>query len=214
MTLGQQSYKDSFSSIYDPLPDLKHWLEAISVGVQQTSFEYDNEGQYIRYNFEKDSVNNGVFTISENMLDEDDVVFAKGLVDRRQLVKAFYLGLLTFADSDKFVSEKWEVEYLKERLCKIMKIEEEALIAQLAELDNKELGQGLFNADPIYSSSFRESKDKKEEWNIPDEYNYWATEKKREFVIECCESETYKSCGGSKIADFRSPIIEKYLDEG
>lgn len=50
------------------------------------------------------------------------------------------------------------------------------------------------------------------EWNIPSEYNFWATDKKREFVIECCKSETTNSCGGMKIADFRSSIIEKYLE--
>ena len=73
---------------------------------------------------------------------------------------------MTFANSDKFNSQEWEVEYLKERLCKILNIDEETLIEQLANLDKKELGEILFNVDPTYDVSFPEATDKNEEWNM------------------------------------------------
>lgn len=234
---GQQEFKGRFSEVFDPLLDFKHWLEAISIGVQQTSFEFDPEGDEIKFDFERVSWDRTVLTISETYADE--LILIKANIDRRQMVKAFYLGLLTFASSDKFVSKEWEVEYLKERLCKILKIDEETLIEQLADLDKKELGEILFNADPTYYVSFPEATDKNEEWNmflqdtidkdkgtsnelkrvetpaewsIPDEYNFWTTDKKRGFVIECI-NETTNGYNGMKIDDFRSTIIEKYLDE-
>ncbi len=237
LTIGQHSFNDMFSHVFDPLPDLKHWLEAISIGVQQTSFQYDNEGDDIKFDFERVCWDREVLTISEAY--ENGEIFIKSNIDRRQVVKAFYLGLLTFANSDKFNSQEWEVEYLKERLCKILNIDEETLIEQLANLDKKELGEILFNVDPTYDVSFPEATDKNEEWNmflqetidkdrvvsnelksvetpaewdIPNEYNFWTIEKKREFVIECI-NETTNGYDGMKINDFRSSIIENYLDE-
>lgn len=237
LTIGQQTFDDSFSYAFDPLPDLKHWLEAISIGVQQASFQYDNEGNDIKFDFERVCWDREVLTISEAY--ENGKIFIKSNIDRHQIVKAFYLGLLNFASSDKFSSKEWEVEYMKERLCKILNIDEETLIEQLTYLGKKELGEILFNADPTYLVSFPEATDENEEfemflqdtidkdkgisnklksvekpveWNIPKKYNFWTTDKKREFVIECI-NETTKGYDGMKIKDFRSSIIEKYLDE-
>ena len=236
LTVGQQSFVDAFSHVFDPLPNFKHWLEAISIGVQQTSFQYDNEGNYIKFDFERVYWGKEVLTISEAY--EDGQIFIKATTDRRQIVKAFYLGLLTFANSDKFDSKEWEVEYLKEHLCKMLEIDEETLIKQLTDLDNEELGEILYSTNQRYVS-FREATDKNEEchmflqdtidkakgtsnelkrvetpseWNAPDEYNFWTTDKKREFVIKCINA-TKEGYDGTKIDDFRSAIIEKYLDE-
>lgn len=237
LTVGQQSFDNRFSDVWDPLPDLKHWLEAISIGAQQTSFQYDNEGDDIKFDFQRVCWDKEVLTISEAY--DDGQVFIKANIDRQQIVKAFYLGLLTFASSDKFISKEWEVEYLKERLCKILKIVEETLIEKLTDLDKKELGEILFNADPTYYISFPEATDKNEEWNmflqdtidkdkgvsnelkrvetpaewnIPVDYTFWTIDKKRKFVIDCINEKT-NGYDGMKIKDFRSSIIEKYLDE-
>ena len=237
LTVGQQMFDGQFSHVFDPLMDFKHWLEAISIGVPQTSFQYNPEGNDIKFDFEHIAWDKDVLTILEPY--KDGEVFIRATIDRQQIVKAFYLGLLTFATSDKFKSEEWEVEYLKERLTKMLDKDEETLIAELAELDKNELGELLFNSDPCYTVSFPSAKDKSEEmklfiessvqskelpdehsmkrkaneWNIPDDYNFWETDKKRNFVIECI-NETIQGYGGTKIDDFRSSIIENYLDNG
>lgn len=237
LTVGQQSFEDRFSEVFDPLPDLKHWLEAISIGVQQTSFQYDNEGDDIKFDFERVSWDREVLTISEAY--EDGKIFINANIERRQIIRAFYLGLLNFARSDKFQSNQWEIEYLKERLCKILDLDEVKLIQQLTVLDKEELGDLLFNADPTYIIAYPEANDKNEEfnmfvqdtmdkekgilserkrvetkaeWNIPNEYNFWSLEKKQKFVIECINEKT-NGYGGMKINDFRSSIIEKYIDK-
>lgn len=237
LTVGQQTFDNRMSEVFDPLPDFKRWLEAISIDVQQTSFLYDNEGSEIKFDFKRVCFDKEILTISEACGGGE--IFIKATVDRKQVVKAFYLGLLTFANSDKFQSEEWEVEYLKERLCKILKIDEETLIEQLSDLNRKELGYILFNADPIYEISYPEATDKNEEWKmflqdvfdenesasnelkrvekprewkIPEDYDFWIYSKKRSFVTECINEKT-NGFYGMKINDFRSSIIEKYLDQ-
>ncbi len=156
-----QLFEGRFSHVFDPIIDLKNWLEAISVGVQQTSFVYHPEGYEIKFDFQQTNYENEVFTITEQ--EETEIILLKAKINRRQLVKSFYLGLLLFASSDKFVSKEWEVELLKERLCKILELDENSLIEELADLDKLELGELLFNSDPSYLISFPNAKDKSEE---------------------------------------------------
>ncbi len=237
LTAGKQSFEDRFSEVFDPMPDLKHWLEAISIGVQQTSFQYDNEGNEIKFDFERVSWDSETLIISDAY--EDKNVFIKVNIKRQQIIKAFYHGLLNFARSDKFQSNQWEVEYLKERLCKNLNMDEDSLIQQLTQLDRKELGDLLFNADPTYTISYPDANDKNQEfamfvqdtingenritsdkkrietrveWNIPSNYNFGTREKKQKFVINCINEKT-NGYGGMKINDFRSSIIEKYLEK-
>lgn len=231
LTIGQQSLNDSFSHVFDPLSDLKHWLEAISIGVQQTSFHYNNEGNDIKFDFERVCWDKEILTISEAY--EQGEIFIKANIDRRQIVKAFYFGLLTFSNSDKFVSKEWEVEYLKERLCKILKIDEKKLIEQLTNLNKNELTRVLFYTDesfyislPLklnvllqdiinYDKGILNEIKKVEtpaDWNIPDDYDIWSSHKKREFITDNINVATF-GYGGMKLNDFRSTIIDKYLYE-
>lgn len=234
--VGEQLFDGRFSEVYDPIMDFKKWLEAIAIGVQQTSFEFDPEGNDIKFDYERVCWNREVLTIYEPT--EDGEVFIKANVNRKQVVKEFYLGLVNFSKSDKYKPAEWEVEYFKERLCEIMKINEDELIRQMLELDRKELNNILFNVNPIDKISFPEAKDKNEEfklfaksviegeksvnefervetpmgWNIPKDYDYWTSEKKKEFIIECLNEETY-GYSGVKLADFHSNLIVRYLYE-
>ncbi len=233
---GKQVFDGRFSEVFDPLLDFKKWLEAIAIGVQQTSFEFDPEGNEILFDFNRICWDREVLTIREPY--EDGDIFIKANVDRKQVVKAFYMGLVNFSQSDKYKPEEWEVEYFKERLCKAMDISEDKLVNQMLDLDRQELMQFLFNADPIYSISFPEAKDKNEEfnlfaksvvegkesveefervetpmeWNIPNDYDYWSSEKKREFIIECLNEKT-EGFSGMKLSEFQSNLIGRYLYE-
>ena len=53
LNIGEQFFDGQFSSVFDPILDFKYWLEAISIGVQQTSFRYNPEGNIIEFNFKK-----------------------------------------------------------------------------------------------------------------------------------------------------------------
>ncbi len=45
--------KERISHCFDPLPQLKIWLESIVLGAEQTSFSYNNEGAIIKLDFER-----------------------------------------------------------------------------------------------------------------------------------------------------------------
>ncbi len=234
--VGEQLFDGRFSEVFDPVMDFKKWLEAIAIGVKQTSFDFDPEGNDIKFDFERVCWDREVLTISEPY--EDGEVYIKANVNRRQVVKEFYMGLINFSKSDKYKPAEWEIEYLKERLCKIMEISEDKLINQMLELDRNELKKFLFNADPKYYISFPEAKDKNEEfnlfaksviegeksveeygkvetpieWNIPDDYDYWFYEKKKELIIESLNERT-AGYNGVKLSEFQSVLIGRYLYE-
>ncbi len=106
ITVGEQSFSDSFSHVFDPLYDLKWWLEDISRNVQQTSFKYDNEGKIIQLDFSFLSSSKKVFTISKPH--QDNRVCVQSRVDSKQLVGSFYTEIIEFANSDKYDPHYWE----------------------------------------------------------------------------------------------------------
>jgi hypothetical protein len=234
--IGEQLFDGRFSEVFDPIMDFKKWLEAIAIGVQQASFDFDPEGNEIKFDFERVCWNQEVLTICEPY--EDGEVYIKANVNRKQVVNEFYMGLINFSKSDKYKPKEWEIEYLGERLRKALKISQDELVNQMLELDRFELKEFLFNADPGYMISFPEAKDKNEafnifaksvfegeksieefekietpiEWNVPEYYDHWTSEKKKEYIIECLNEET-EGYSGMKLDEFQSNIIGRYLYE-
>ena len=234
ITLNKRVFKGCFSEVFDPLLDLKHWLEAIAIGVQQTSFSYNPEGEIIRFDFQQVAWNKQVLTISE--VGDKPTVFLTGDVIRHQLVKSLYLGLLSFANSSKYKAEEWEIETMGERLCKSLNLNEKKLIAYLLKLDKLELGSVLFNVNPTNTISFPSAKDLQEEiklfvetsyeckplsdehemsfkaleYDIPKEYDLWSADKKEEFINGCL-NDFVSPYSGTKMEEFHSKIIEEYL---
>lgn len=71
--VGEQLFDGRFSEVFDPIMDFKKWLEAIAIGVQQTSFEFDPEGNDIKFDIERVCWDREVLTICEPF--EDGEVF-------------------------------------------------------------------------------------------------------------------------------------------
>lgn len=233
MTLGEKSYETNFSDVFDPLLRFKHWLEAIAIGVNQCSFSFDPEGDEIKFDFARVSWNKEMFTVSYDYGDEEP--FLSDYIDRRQLIEAFYLGLLEFYDSSNLLRENWEVEYMHERLSGSLNLEYETLVEELSRLQRNELKDLLFKAAPKYLLSCPSAPPDKAwgylidnfmgdeippqhpivhtpmEWNIEEDFDDWSPEKKRELVRECL-SEKANEHEGTKISLFRSSIIADYLE--
>jgi hypothetical protein len=151
ISAGKQCENLSFSHCFDPLPDLKCWLEAIALGVEQTSFSYNPEGSVIKFDFLetaysiKDSENDeppifysshliDVFSLSfpfygndkifasdnvtlemimsnNTIPNEQDRIFFKTWIDRKQLVEVFYNAILDFSKSERYNPEEWDKGY-------------------------------------------------------------------------------------------------------
>ena len=193
-----QEFDGRFSVVFDPLLKLKHWLEAIVVGVEQASFQYDSEGPITKFDFERMGWDKGVFSVSDTY--ENEKNFIKANVHKQQLIEAFYLGLLTFANSHKYRPKEWEVECIKDRLCSELNVDEETLVRQLLELNRTALGQLLAEFKMPYT-----------EWCVPSDYDSWTKMEKAEFVLDCINAQT-NEYEGTPIDDFCSLIIEEFLN--
>ena len=129
--VGKSVFNSHFSAVFDPIPDLKHWIEAISLGVQQASFVYNSEGDFIKFNY---SETQGELLVLRQFLNKDknlvvkkkeifsisseysNEVYLETLISRKQLVETIYYGLLQFIEYEKEIAEKWHKHY-KESGC-------------------------------------------------------------------------------------------------
>ncbi|MEJ7849648.1 MAG: hypothetical protein WKF92_16310 [Pyrinomonadaceae bacterium] len=103
--LGEKIFETNFSNVFDPLPSLKHWLEAVAIGVDQCSFQYDPEGDDVCFNFERRCYDFEVFSVGYAY--DDEKSYFEGKIGRRQLVEAFYRGFLEYGNSPEFDRDSW-----------------------------------------------------------------------------------------------------------
>ena len=109
ITAGEKEYTDCFSCYWDPLPDLKQWLESIVQDVEQCSFTYDNEGQVITFDYKCLWLDRKkVCQFSVFWKDNNNSLLFKTLAETRQLVEAFYCSLINLYDSDEYNPREWE----------------------------------------------------------------------------------------------------------
>ncbi len=235
LTLGEKSFETRFSEVYDPILNFRKWLEAICIGVEQCSFSFDTEGKDIKFDLERLTYDREVFTVKQPY--DDGEIFLSDYVDRKQLVEAFYFGLLNFRNSPKFEKYQWESDVFAEHLTNLLKLDYEILLTDLSKLGRKQLNDWLCKANPRYWHStsteseeadlaillktelssnkkgFDRKTDRSEiEWNIPLDYSNWNIDEKRKLVEECL-SENCSWHEGTKIEDFKSKIIEDYLNQ-
>lgn len=218
MNVGEQSFSDSFSYVFDPLPHLKAWLEAISLGVQQTSFIYNNEGQEFKFNFDAPSWNINRLSIYNVYNPSKDNQSINAIVDRKQMVEAFYKALLKFAHSEKYERRQWERERLKDVLCRHAKATEEEVITKLLGLDREQLDLVLGKAEDPYGitcifDSDEDTGDKEYSWNMPLDYDQYDSDKKRQYLIESLNEKTFIGYDGMSLIAFQSDIIDGYLSD-
>ena len=223
---GDMTFESEFPDSFDPLPSYKAWLEAISTGVMQTSFIYDTEGNEIKFDFEGVYNMKAIFTISNYV--EKEKIFFRACVDRRQLVEAFYSGLIIFANSPQFLGDNWEEKYIETILIREYELSGDGLIMHIAGMNREELE----NSSLIHPFKIRHSKDERsdicravtksdeteddkydeEDYKrvIPDDYDTWPMESKISFVKNIL-NKTDPFYRGMKRRELRSEIIEKYI---
>ena len=218
LIVGENIFDSVFSAVFDPLPELKDWLEDIALGKEHTSFSYDPEGKQYRFDYEYHQSDKVTFTISEAFGDGNVVM--KANASRNQLVHAFYIGFLSFANSAKFHSEEWEIQFIQERLCKITELPETELMNKIVDLDRIELKKLLFQANPAHKIVFTTTKTNNEaqmvpdEVDIPDDYDYWRQSQRADFIFDIINRFVTTGFCASRISEFRSAIIEQYLEKG
>jgi hypothetical protein len=127
VTACDQSYYDVMSCYWDPLPDLKKWLESIVIGVQQCSFKYDNEGQIIKFDFKmiwQDHQKICQFSVFWN---NKNHLYFRVFVEIKQLVNAFYCATMQMFDSEIYNPKEWEWKNAAEETAETLNINEKFL---------------------------------------------------------------------------------------
>lgn len=232
ITVGKQTFANRFSNVFDPILDLKAWLEAISIGVKQCSFDFDNEGNEFKFDYTRLGYDRFVFTVSECC---EDKIYITDWVDPKQLVKAFYHGFLNFVNSEVYHFYEWEEYSYKSKLHDLLQIKGKQLIDHLMSLSTIEFQNLIFSLNPHFSYDFPGVTDKEElkELNIkyvindnilpedikmvktpiydfmPLNYEVMSKEEKLRFVSEVLKNVNGQY--GANVRKFKSSIIEKYL---
>ena len=196
ITAGEKIYNDCFSCYWDPLPDLKKWLESITLGTKQSSFTYDNEGQIIKFDiFQK---HDDEYCFSVYWEDEKKLEF-QAIVDTKQLVEAFYCGLINLYDSDAYAPKEWEWKPLYKNL-------------QYGNNTYAYLGKSKQELTELLSDAASDGT-QPDEWDIPDDYfDYQKMSfEDRETILQELLHTNVNPYDGMSKKEFQSEIIEKYL---
>lgn len=159
LKIGGNSYRTRFSEVFDPLPNFKHWLEAICIGAQQCSFSFDTEGSDIKFNFESIGWDRELFTVSYDYR-EIDGFFLSDYVDRKQLVKVFYCGFLDFCNSPNFNKYQWENISYADFLTEWLELEYKTVLIGLLQFSGEELNKWLDKVNPQCRKDFFSERDK------------------------------------------------------
>jgi len=202
---GDKMYEERMSHVFDPLPDLKLWLEAIVLGVEQTSFTFNNEGSMIKFNAKRRWVNRKINYLLTIIWEDGNKIEFQVLVDKKQMIDAFYTTLVNFFNSDKYVPRKWERQTIYDKIEKYFKINHEQILDYCAKLSKQELIDLFKTIEADVADWWIEN-------DYPQDYDTQSFEDKRENMKYLLEKNA-NPYDGTSLSDFCSEIIEKYLNE-
>lgn len=234
VSCGGQSVHIDLSHVFDPLPDLVHWLEAILTGVMECSFNIDEEGTWKKLSAQNNYDGSVSFEITELHSDIDANIQVR--VERRQLVSAFYNELLAFYQSSEYDPEEWEAETLQDRLLESSGWSVDEVVHYLASINREKLEDVFFKLAPSYRVEWPAEKDTaaqfsyfvehvlhpddkekqlgmkkvEEHWEIDETYDQWDKARKIIYLTDYIQ-EKVPSYDGAKLQDLRSSRIEQYL---
>lgn len=158
------------------------------------------------------------------------------VISKKELIRTIYQGFINYFQSEKFNKSEWELKKMRDLLEEYLQKDSSVYFPILMSLKSEELKRLFFNLNPEFKISFRGIEDPKEslklfaeyslnddegensddiiktpvEYEIPDDYDTWENHKKEKFLNECLD-EPANGWSGSKVDDFHSQIIEKYL---
>lgn len=98
LTLGHQIYETRFSDVWNPVEDLRRWLEAICIGVEESAFVIQNEGEDTKFNFRIWGIGKALFFVGWEMHD----MYMVEHVNRVQFVREFYDRITEFLNPATF----------------------------------------------------------------------------------------------------------------
>jgi hypothetical protein len=201
---GDRMYEERMSEVFDPLPDLKRWLEAIAIGVRQTSFTFDNEGNFIKFDFERINAD-GILEVIWN--DGETIEFHAKVV-KTQLVEAFYCGMMNMFESAEYDPHQWEWKAMHKQLCQMLDMNYDELVNHCLKLDKQGFA-GLLTQGKTEAGGWNIPVG---DWDLPDNYDTLKIEEKKPVVAGMLNRVNVNPYHGTSKDEFKSEIIEHYLN--
>lgn len=232
-----QSLTLRLSHLYDPLPDMLAWLEAIVIGVEECGFRIDEEGSFVRFSAHKQLRAMHSVNIVLNVTLEYNGQHLQATLQKHDLVRIFYHAIRDFSTSAAYVSEHWEHRTLENVLREQMGMTAAEWVDSAVALAPRQLQMALWRIDPSIianPSEFAEDvgteaelieltgKTKAEAgglphyWPLPQEL--WGTYAKKNdqarcaYLEECLSYPMERSWNGTPWRKMRSMVVERWLD--
>lgn len=150
LTSEESSLSVRLSHIYDPLPKMLAWLEAITIGVEECGFRVDEEGVFVNFSARREfraSENWRAYT-ALNIVPEYDIQPLQVTLPTYDLVGIFYRTFREFADSSAYVREQWEYSTLEQAMYEQSGMTASAWIDAVIALEPRQLQMALWRLDP------------------------------------------------------------------
>lgn len=217
---GNIFFKNEFDTAFDPMMDLKNWLEEISIGLEnQNTIRIENGGELIHFVF-KEVQNKGFLFLSDY---DPDKSIMRIPTTRKEVVRNFYKAVIDFSNSPKYEPEEWETVYLKDKLCKHFGgVSEETLVEILLCMNRENLLKLLFKTKKwsvpyqfkanrikyidshYFANHFSNS--------LPKNYDDLSELKKEEIILHWLNQiVNQNNWNGVSLRKFKSEIIEDFL---
>ena len=150
LTSGESSLTVRLSHIYDPLPDMLAWLEAIAIGVEECGFRVDEEGAFVNFSAHQQLRANDQsrgYTVL-NIAPQYDAPPLRVTLPTFDLVGIFYRAFREFADSSEYVRTQWEYLTLEQVMDEQFGMTASAWIDSVIALEPRQLQMALWWLDP------------------------------------------------------------------
>jgi hypothetical protein len=216
------------SHFFEPLPAFLAWLEAVSTGVEQCSFEIDEEGSMVEFKATSRGSGNVQFQIEPSY----ESTKLNLNLSARELVGAMYWAFVEFSESPDYIPEEWESYSLGDAVRDRTGLSQQEWINSMLPLNRRELQKAIWRLDRktyhdnelARESQIIASDDEVLEltgeppvagtlltfWRCDDWENLTSETEKPKFLLEALE-ERINSWDGFPWQKMRSVILERWL---
>lgn len=140
---GSDTVSISLSHVFEPLPAFLAWLEAVSTGVEQCSFEIDEEGSVVE--FKASSLGSGNVRFQLEPSYESTKLDLN--LSARELVGAMYRSFVHFSESADYRPQEWESYSLGDAVREHTGLTHQEWIASMLTLNRRALQKAIWRLD-------------------------------------------------------------------
>ena len=231
LSAGLRTMRISMSHLWDPLPDMLAWLEAIAVGVEKCGFAVNMEGSFMHFSATRTYVVgdwHSTLHVSPSYMAETFEL----RISTRELVKKVYEAFRGFAESGVYVPREWEQVTLERGIRERLNMDPNDWVESMLGKTRRELQMAIWLADQETTrgnSSHDQTIGTSEElleltgkavcehgwlpyyWELKGWDEITSEQERRTFLQECLEEYVNPMWHGYPWPKMRSKMIEAWL---